>query len=81
MLVSRPARVRLPMIIAFPRERCRISAGKIRGPRCTVIILPVVRIERWPEEPERAPRKAKSTTKRTAKTTAKTTAKSKGKTP
>jgi hypothetical protein len=60
------------MIIAFPRHRCRISAGKIRGGHCTVIILPVVRIERWPEEPQRTPRKAKSTTKRTAKTTAKT---------
>jgi hypothetical protein len=69
------------MIIAFPRERCRISAGKIRGGHCAVIILPVVRIERWPEEPKRAPRKAKITTKSTDKPTAKTTAKSKGKTP
>jgi len=65
------------MIIAFPRDRCRISAGKIRGARCTVVILPVVRIERWPAEPERAPRKAKIT----AKITSKITSKSKRKTP
>jgi hypothetical protein len=35
------------VIIAFPRARCRISGGRIRGP-CTIVILPVVRIERWP---------------------------------
>ena len=77
MLVSRPARVRPAMIIAFPRHRCRISAGKIRGGHCTIVILPVVRIERWPEEPARAPPKAKITTKSTNKSTAK----SKRKTP
>ena len=65
------------MIIAFPRERCRSSGGKIRGPSCSVIILPVVRIERWPDEPEPTPRKAKNTTKSTTKITTK----SKGKTP
>jgi len=57
------------MIIAFPRERCRRSGGKIHGPRCSIVILPVVRIERWTDEPERAPRKAKSTTKSTPKVT------------
>jgi hypothetical protein len=63
------------MVITFPRDRCRASTGKIRGAHCSVIILPVVRIERWPEEP--TPRR----TARKAKTTAKTTAKSKRKTP
>jgi hypothetical protein len=60
------------MIIAFPRDRCRVSTGKIRGARCTVIILPVVRIERWPEKPKRTPRKAKITAKITAKSKRKT---------
>jgi hypothetical protein len=60
------------MIIAFPRERCRRSSGKIGGPCCSVIILPVVRIERWPEEPTPTPRKTKSTTKTTDKSKRKT---------
>jgi hypothetical protein len=57
------------MIIAFPRDRCRVSGGKIRGPRCSIVILPVIRIERWPEKStaKRAPRKARITTKITSK--------------
>jgi hypothetical protein len=47
-------------VIAFPRERCRISSGKIRGAVCTVIILPVIHIARWPEEPNNPARKRKS---------------------
>jgi hypothetical protein len=57
------------MIIAFPRDRCRVSSGKIRGGACSIVILPVVRIERWPEPPEPAPRGSKSTSKSKLKPT------------
>jgi hypothetical protein len=73
-LVSRSARISVTTVIAFPRERCRASSGKTggktsgkmngktSGPGCTVIILPVVRIERWPAKPtrKRNPRKRKT---------------------
>jgi hypothetical protein len=54
------------MVIAFPRDRCRAprgkTGGKTSGLGCTIIILPVVRIERWPVKPtrKRNPRKRKT---------------------
>ncbi len=48
------------MVLAFPRDRCRPSTGKIRGGHsCKVYILPAVRIERPPEPPQPKARKRK----------------------
>jgi hypothetical protein len=44
------------MVLAFPRERCRLSAGKIAGPSAAIIILPCVRIERHSDRPKPAAR-------------------------